>query len=117
MTRIRRPIVHLYRHLGTYTLNIHLFTWQYDLVVPFAAAVRAALLASGVWLPLSLGRDARTARRRLRSVLRSWGWPGADVRTACAWVGRDRPAFISWPWVAAQGDVVTSVFLTVTRKD
>lgn len=117
MTLAPRPIVHLYRHLGTYTLTIHLFTWQYDLVVPFAAAVRAVLWASGVTLPLSLGRDARTARRRLRSVLRSWGWPGAYVRTACAVVGRDRPAFISWPWVAAQGDVVTSLFCTLTRKD
>lgn len=117
MTRARRPTVHLYRRFGIYTLNVLLFTWQYDLFVPFAAAVRAALWASGVTLPLPLGRDPRTARRRLRALLRSWGWPGADVRTACAWVGRDRPAFISWPWVAAQGDVVTSVFLTVTRKD
>ena len=117
MTRACRPIVHLYRQSGTYTLNLKLYTWQYDLAVPFAAAVRAALWASGVTPPLRLGRDPRIARRRLRSVLRSWGWPGADVRTACAWFGRDRPAFISWPWTPAQGDVVTSVFLTVTRKD
>lgn len=98
MTRARRPILCLYCLSGEYRLDVLVAPLLY---VP--GAIRAALSASGVWLPLHLGPDPRAARRRIRSLLRAWGWPGADVRTACDWVGRDRAAFISWPWTAARG--------------
>lgn len=98
MTRSRRPILCLYRQSGAYMVNVLIAPQLY---VP--GAIRAAVSASGVWLPLHLGPDPRAARRRLRSLLRSWSWPGADVRTACAWFGRTRAAFISWPWTATGG--------------
>lgn len=98
MTRSRRPILCLYRQSGVYMVNVLISPKLY---VP--GAIRAAVSASGVWLPLHLGPDPRAARRQLRALLRSWGWPGADVRTACAWVGRARAAYPSWPWTAARG--------------
>lgn len=97
MTRARRPILCLYRQRGEYMVNVLI---PPKLYVPY---VRAAVSASGVWLPLYLGTDTRAARRRLRALLRAWGWPGADVRTACSWFGWSRAAFISWPWTAARG--------------
>lgn len=95
MTRARRPILCLYRQRGAYMVNVLI---PPKLYVP--GAIRAAVSASGVWLPLRLGPDPRAARRRLRSLLRAWGWPGADVRTACAWFGRTGAAYPSWPWTS-----------------
>lgn len=94
MTRARRPILYLYRQRGAYMVNVLI---PPKLYVPY---VRAAVSASGVWLPLRLGPDPRHARRRLRSVLRAWGGPGCAVRDACAWFGRTRAADPSWPWTS-----------------
>lgn len=56
-----------------------------------------ALRLGQVTLSGFLGRNPRIARRHLRAILRAWGWPGRDVRDACAWPGVDRAAFILWP--------------------
>lgn len=78
MSRADRPFACLYRLAGVYFVSV-LSRWTngYTLV--------------------SLGSDPRTARRRLRAALRAWGWPGRDVRDACALVGRAWPAYPSWP--------------------
>ncbi len=74
---MRRPIVLLRLHRQGHTLEVP--------------------LGPGVWLSVNLGADPRTARRRLRAVLRACDWPGRDVRNACAWPGTSRAAFIAWP--------------------
>jgi hypothetical protein len=100
LSRGRRPVLYLYRRRVArgglaYMLNV--------LVPPgastarYAAACRVAVAAAGVYLPTSLGTEPRAARRRLRALLRAWGWPGRDVRDACAWMGLERVACPSWP--------------------
>lgn len=107
MSRINRPFLHL-SQLSRPFLRLSRGPstgYTLDLRVGSLRAMRRAqaMIASGVALPstmagpLLLGLDARTARRRLRALLRAWGWPGRAVRGACAWPGLPRSAFVSWP--------------------
>ena len=88
MSRADRPFLCLRRRLDRYTLSVHALR-----------SVRAVARLVRIPPPLSgdLGSDPRIARRRLRAILRAWGWPGRDVRDACAWVGVDRVAYPAWP--------------------
>lgn len=94
MSRADRPFFCLRRRLDRYTLSLHaLFSDR--------AAARLARIppvaAMGADMRADLGSDPRIARRRLRAILRAWGWPGRDVRDACAWVGSDWVAYPVWP--------------------
>lgn len=57
-----------------------------------------ALRVGQVTLSGFLGRHPRAARRHLRAILRSWGWPGREIRYACAWLNADgRTGCLLWP--------------------
>ena len=93
MSRGARPFLALYRLGGGYVVKVLVHRAH----AHKAARARRVVEAAGTPTPAVLGHDLRTARRRLRALLRAWGWPGADVRDACSLIGRGRPAYPSWP--------------------
>lgn len=94
MSRADRPFLSLRRVRGKYLVGVHALHSD-------RAAARLARIppvaAMGADMRADLGSDPRIARRRLRAILRAWGWPGRDVRDACAWFKCDRVVYPAWP--------------------